>query len=64
VWGSDDPQAVLDNGLDLYDLFGTCNAKTTRMYVLNRAGHFHFREHPNEFNRVVTDFLRAHGPRP
>jgi 2-hydroxy-6-oxonona-2,4-dienedioate hydrolase len=63
VWGSDDPQAVLDNGLDLYDLFGTCNAKPTRMYVLGRAGHFHFREHADEFNRVVTEFLRTHGPR-
>ena len=59
VWGSDDRQAILKNGIELYGLLAASNPEETRMYILNRAGHFHFREYPDEFNRVVTGFIQA-----
>jgi pimeloyl-ACP methyl ester carboxylesterase len=28
-----------------------------RMVTVNKAGHFHFREYPDEFNYTVTNFI-------
>jgi pimeloyl-ACP methyl ester carboxylesterase len=28
-----------------------------RMMVINQAGHFHYREYPEEFNRNVINFI-------
>lgn len=59
VWSTHDRQATLENGLALFGLVASSSPARTRMYILNRAGHFHFREYPDEFNRVVTEFLDA-----
>jgi hypothetical protein len=29
------------------------------MIIVNKAGHFHFREYPEEFNHNVIHFLRS-----
>jgi len=31
------------------------------MHIINRAGHFSYREHPKEFNEVVRGFIAAQG---
>lgn len=59
AWGYNDRQAILESGIKLFDLFAASNPSTSRMYIVNRADHFHFREYPEEFNRVVTDFIQA-----
>jgi 4,5:9,10-diseco-3-hydroxy-5,9,17-trioxoandrosta-1(10),2-diene-4-oate hydrolase len=56
-WGRNDPTAVLPLGLALYDLIAEANERT-RMFIVNRAGHFHYREYPDEFNLNVTTFIR------
>jgi 2-hydroxy-6-oxonona-2,4-dienedioate hydrolase len=56
-WGRNDPTAVLPLGLALYDLIAEANERS-RMFIVNRAGHFHYREYPDEFNLNVTTFIR------
>jgi pimeloyl-ACP methyl ester carboxylesterase len=29
------------------------------MLIVNNAGHFHYREHPDEFDRNVINFITA-----
>ena len=62
VWGYDDPTAPLQMGLDLFDRIAKHQLRT-QLHVFNKAGHFSFRERPEEFNRVVSDFFEgvAHG---
>jgi pimeloyl-ACP methyl ester carboxylesterase len=58
TWGRDDQSALLEQGYKLFDLMAGKNSRV-RLYVVNQAGHFHYREHVDEFNRVVTEFIRA-----
>ncbi|MGH9689596.1 MAG: alpha/beta fold hydrolase [Candidatus Acidiferrales bacterium] len=55
-WGHDDPSAILARGLDLYNVLAAKNPRV-RMIIVNKAGHFHFREYPEEFNYNVTNFI-------
>ena len=55
VWGFNDPSAPLPLGASLFERI--C-ARTPRaeFHVLNQAGHYGFREHPDEFNRLLRSF--------
>ena len=55
-WGHNDPSAVLARGLDLYEIISAKNPKT-RMFIVNKAGHFHYREYPEEFNQNIVHFI-------
>jgi len=55
-WGNNDPSAVLSRGLDLFEVISEKNPRT-RMYIVNKAGHFHYREYPDEFNRNIIAFI-------
>ena len=55
-WAHDDPSAILARGRDLYDVIAAQNPKA-HMMVVNKAGHFHFREYPDEFNYNVIHFI-------
>ena len=55
-WGHDDPSAMIQNGWALYDVLGAKNPRV-RMITVNDAGHFHFREYPDEFNANVINFI-------
>lgn len=55
-WGKDDPSAVLEIGHQLYSLIEQNNPRT-RMLTVNRAGHFHYDEHPGEFAHYTRAFL-------
>ncbi|MEE8161801.1 MAG: alpha/beta hydrolase [Acidobacteriota bacterium] len=56
VWGYNDPTAILGRGMKLFDLV-TSSAPRSQMHIFNRAGHYSYREHPEDFVRVVTDFI-------
>ena len=59
VWGFNDPSAPLDTyGMDTLRLFAQ-RVPRTQMHVFNEAGHYVFREHPDEFVAVVTRFIDA-----
>ncbi|HET9295694.1 MAG TPA: alpha/beta hydrolase [Candidatus Binatia bacterium] len=57
AWGYHDPTATIDQGYALFDLISR-NTHDSRMYVLNRAGHFSYREHPAEFNEMLRSFIQ------
>jgi 2-hydroxy-6-oxonona-2,4-dienedioate hydrolase len=54
-WGKNDPSAILPVGLALFDMISEKNPRA-RMLIVNNAGHFHYREHPEEFARNVINF--------
>ena len=62
VWAWNDPTAPIDQGMKLFDLIAEKTARLS-LHILNEAGHFSFRERPEEFNRVITEFVEgvAHG---
>jgi pimeloyl-ACP methyl ester carboxylesterase len=53
--GQNDPSAILAVGLGLFDMIADKNPRA-RMLIVNDAGHFHYREHPEEFVRNVINF--------
>lgn len=55
-WGSSDPSAMLNRGLALYEIISKRNPDV-RMAIVNQAGHFFWREHPDEFAYTVADFI-------
>jgi len=55
-WGYNDPSAVISRGMDLFDVISEKNPRT-RMFIVNKAGHFHYREYPEEFNRNIIEFI-------
>jgi 2-hydroxy-6-oxonona-2,4-dienedioate hydrolase len=58
VWGKDDPSAILENGLALFDLIAS-SAPCAQMHIFSRAGHYAYREHPEAFNEVVRAFITS-----
>lgn len=56
-WGADDPSAILPVGLELFHCMRGGN-DSVRMQIVNRAGHFHYREHPEEFSRTLKSFYQ------
>ncbi|MGE5816647.1 MAG: alpha/beta fold hydrolase [Deltaproteobacteria bacterium] len=57
-WGKNDPSAILAVGLALFEMIAEKNPRA-RMLIVNNAGHFHYREHPEEFARNVINFAAA-----
>jgi 2-hydroxy-6-oxonona-2,4-dienedioate hydrolase len=57
-WGKNDPSAIPAVGLALFDMIAEKNLRA-RMLIVNDAGHFHYREHPEEFSRNVINFVTA-----
>jgi pimeloyl-ACP methyl ester carboxylesterase len=62
VWGYNDRSAIMPNALALFDILAAGNPGA-RLYVLNQAAHYDYREHPDEFVDVVTAFLRGRAAR-
>lgn len=52
IWGRHDPVFPVKDGRELAQALGA------QFYIIERAEHGPNVEHPEEFNRVVTDFLR------
>lgn len=58
VWGYNDPSATIDRGHDLFEIV-TSSAARAQMHIFNQAGHYSYREHPQDFVRVIIDFIEA-----
>ena len=56
VWGTNDPQATLKHGTGLYDILAIQHPNVW-LFLVNKAGHFHFREYPDEFNDQLIGFI-------
>ena len=55
VWGYDDRTAVLERGMELFQLFARHEPRAL-FHVFNQSGHFPFREHPKRFNALLSRF--------
>ena len=58
VWGSDDPLSGVDRGFALFQLIAA-KQPTAAFDVINRTGHFPFREDPQAFFDIVSGFQEA-----
>jgi 2-hydroxy-6-oxo-6-(2'-carboxyphenyl)-hexa-2,4-dienoate hydrolase len=56
VWGANDPEGSLASGLELFRMVSASSPRP-RLHVFGRSGHLSFVEYPEEFNRVLTDFV-------
>ncbi len=56
-WGKSDPLSPPANGQALYDLLAKNNPRV-RITILDKAGHFPFREFPQKFVDDVTSFIQ------
>ncbi len=57
LWGRDDPSAPVPLAVQLFDLIAA-RGSAAELHVLNRAGHYCFRERPAAFERVVSSFCQ------
>jgi 2-hydroxy-6-oxonona-2,4-dienedioate hydrolase len=55
-WAKNDPSVLPEQGYALYNIIAETNPRAWLLFT-NRGGHFHYREHPEEFNRNVIHFV-------
>jgi pimeloyl-ACP methyl ester carboxylesterase len=55
-WGEADETAQLKGEIGLFDVIATKNTRV-QMIVFNNAGHFMYREHPQEFNDLLVTWI-------
>ena len=58
IWARDDPTYPLERSMALYDLFAENNSSVQTL-IMNDAGHYAFREKPDEFSFAVIRFINA-----
>lgn len=58
VWGHNDPSAVIAGGIELFNLVAS-SVPRSQFHILNKSGHYSYREHPKDFVRVVSDFIHG-----
>ena len=56
VWGLNDPTAPFKLATNLFRIIASKNDRT-QLHSFNHAGHYSFREHSDDFNRVISTFL-------
>jgi 2-hydroxy-6-oxonona-2,4-dienedioate hydrolase len=56
IWSFNDPTAVLERGQALFAMIADKEPRA-QMHVINKAGHFNYREHPKEFNAVLQSWV-------
>jgi len=55
-WDADDPHAMMRGELGFFDIVGAKNPRVS-LIVVNEAGHFPYREHPELFAADVGNFI-------
>jgi pimeloyl-ACP methyl ester carboxylesterase len=55
-WDADDPHAMMRGELEFFDILGANNPRV-QMILINEAGHFPYREHPEQFAADLVHFI-------
>jgi 2-hydroxy-6-oxonona-2,4-dienedioate hydrolase len=55
-WSQNDPSVLPMQGYSLYNIIAESNPRTWLLFT-NNGGHFHYREHPAQFNRNIINFV-------
>ena len=58
VWGKNDPSAVVSGGIAAFDIIAESTARSA-MHIFSQAGHYSYREHPDDFVGVVKTFIEG-----
>jgi pimeloyl-ACP methyl ester carboxylesterase len=56
IWGANDRTVPIERGLEMYDLIAA-HERRASFHVINDAGHFTFREHPDRFATLLESFI-------
>ena len=56
VWGLNDPSAPVKLAMDLLGIIAS-SVERTQLHIFNGAGHYAFREHAEEMNRLIAGFV-------
>jgi pimeloyl-ACP methyl ester carboxylesterase len=56
IWSFNDPTAVLERGQVLFAMIADKEPRA-QMHIINKAGHFNYRERPKEFNAVLQSWI-------
>lgn len=56
IFGRNDPTVAVEGAFDIFDMVSTHQRKT-EVHIVNHAGHFSYREHPERFNALVAGFI-------
>jgi pimeloyl-ACP methyl ester carboxylesterase len=56
IWGYNDRTAAVAGAYEMFDMIGAHQRKTA-LHVINEAGHFPYREHPERFNALLAGFV-------
>ncbi len=57
VWGANDPSAPPKLAIGLYESIRK-RTEIAQLHFFNHAGHYSFREHPEDFNALISYFCR------
>lgn len=55
-WAAADPHGMMRRELGFFDVVGAKNPRV-KLIVINEAGHFPYREHPEQFNADLIQFI-------
>jgi len=55
-WGKNDPSVLPIQAESLFNIIAETNPHARLLYI-NRGGHFHWREHPDEFAHTIISFI-------
>ena len=56
IFGRNDPTVAIEGVFDIFDMV-SAHQRKTEMHIINHAGHFSYREHPERFNTLLAGFI-------
>jgi pimeloyl-ACP methyl ester carboxylesterase len=59
IWGFNDRTVVAERGVEMFNMISAHERRTT-LNLVNEAGHFVYREHPQRFNALLDGFVALH----
>ena len=58
IWGVNDQSSPMKLGIDLLQVIGSVVPRT-EFHAFNNAGHYVFREHAQQVNQLITNFVKS-----
>jgi pimeloyl-ACP methyl ester carboxylesterase len=62
VWGFNDRTVVVERGIEMFNMV-SAHERRSSLNIINEAGHFVYREHPERFNALLADFVNLYSAR-
>jgi 2-hydroxy-6-oxonona-2,4-dienedioate hydrolase len=56
IFGENDPTVIPEGAFEVFDMIAAHQRKT-EVHMINQAGHFSYREHPERFNALLAGFV-------